>query len=72
MRFHGTQKKKTWALGNFDIVITTFETLVRQQKRHENPECRDETLYSFFWHRIVLDEGMLHFSVISHLSSLTI
>ncbi|CZR65227.1 uncharacterized protein PAC_15127 [Phialocephala subalpina] len=57
MRFHGTQKKKTWTLGNFDIVITTFETLVRQQKRHEDPECRDDTLFSFSWHRIVLDEA---------------
>lgn len=68
MRFHGSQKKKTWALGNFDIVITTFETLVRQQKRHENPECRDDTLYSFSWHRIVLDEGMFQFFQLSSIA----
>ncbi|KUJ09951.1 uncharacterized protein LY89DRAFT_675458 [Mollisia scopiformis] len=57
MRFHGTQKRKIWTLGNFDIVITTFETLVRQQKRHEDTEIREETLFSFSWHRIVLDEA---------------
>lgn len=58
MRFHGTQKRKlTWTLGNYDIVITTFETLVRQQKQHEDPNCHDDTLFSFSWHRIVLDEA---------------
>jgi SWI/SNF-related matrix-associated actin-dependent regulator of chromatin subfamily A3 len=57
MRFHGSQKRKTLSLSRYDIVITTFETLVRQLKRHENPKCIEDTLFSFSWHRIVLDEG---------------
>lgn len=57
MRFHGTQKRKTLALGRHDIVITTFETLVRQLKRHLDSKVVEDTLFSFFWHRIVLDEA---------------
>jgi len=44
-------------LGQFDIVITTFETLASEQKNHLNPKYIKDTLFSFFWHRIVLDEG---------------
>jgi len=57
MRFHGSSKKKTLDLGRHDIVITTFETLVRQQKKHLDTEYKEDTLFSFSWHRIVLDEG---------------
>jgi SWI/SNF-related matrix-associated actin-dependent regulator of chromatin subfamily A3 len=57
MRFHGSQKRKVLTLGIFDIVITTFETLVRQQKKHLDPKCVEDTLFSFSWHRIILDEG---------------
>ncbi len=30
MRFHGTHKRKKLIMRGFDIIITTFETLVRQ------------------------------------------
>jgi SWI/SNF-related matrix-associated actin-dependent regulator of chromatin subfamily A3 len=57
MRFHGVQKRSTLDFGRHDIVITTFETLVRQQKKHVDPEYKQDTIFSFSWHRIVLDEG---------------
>jgi SWI/SNF-related matrix-associated actin-dependent regulator of chromatin subfamily A3 len=44
-------------LGGYDIVITTYETLMNQQKKHNDPAYTDTTLFSFAWHRIVLDEG---------------
>jgi len=47
------------ALGGYDIVITTYETLMGQQKKHNDPAYTDTTLFSFAWHRIVLDEGKL-------------
>jgi SWI/SNF-related matrix-associated actin-dependent regulator of chromatin subfamily A3 len=46
-------------LGGYDIVITTYETLMGQQKKHNDPAYTGTTLFSFAWHRIVLDEGKL-------------
>ena len=60
MRFHGSNKRKTLVLGNYDIVITTFETLVRQQKKYIDRKYIEDTLFNFSWHRIVLDEGKLY------------
>jgi SNF2 family DNA or RNA helicase len=57
MRFHGNTKRRTLDLARHDIVITTFETLVSEQNRDLNPEYQKDTLFSFSWHRIVLDEG---------------
>lgn len=57
IRFHKAQKRKILTLGSFDIVITTFETLVRQQKKFLDVNNKEDTLFSFSWHRIVLDEG---------------
>ena len=57
VRFHGSQKRKLLSLGGYDIVITTFETVVGQQKKHNDAKCLEDTLFSFAWHRIVLDEG---------------
>lgn len=59
MRYHGSRKRKTLSISSYDIVITTFETLVRQRKKHMDPKCLDDTLFSYSWHRIVLDEGEL-------------
>jgi SNF2 family DNA or RNA helicase len=58
MRFHGANKRKTLTLGSYDIIITTFETLVRQQKKYLDPNYKEDTLFKFSWHRIVLDEGI--------------
>jgi SWI/SNF-related matrix-associated actin-dependent regulator of chromatin subfamily A3 len=57
-RFHGPQKKhRILIFSPYDIVITTYETLVSQQKRQRDSKYGD-TLFSFAWHRIVLDEGI--------------
>ncbi|EXJ71754.1 uncharacterized protein A1O5_05564 [Cladophialophora psammophila CBS 110553] len=57
LRFHGSQKHKLLSLGSYDIVITTYETLMGQLKKHNDPKWTDGTLFSFAWHRIVLDEA---------------
>ena len=59
LRFHSSQKRKMLSVGSYDIVITTYETLMGQQKKHNDPTHTDTTLFSFAWHRIVLDEGWL-------------
>ncbi|TVY43285.1 putative ATP-dependent helicase [Lachnellula subtilissima] len=56
-RYHGSQKRKILSLGQFDIVITTFETLAGEQKKHLDSSNIKDTLFSYFWHRVVLDEG---------------
>jgi SWI/SNF-related matrix-associated actin-dependent regulator of chromatin subfamily A3 len=45
------------AFGSFDIVITTFETLVCDYKNYMSHELMLENLFSFSWHRIIVDEG---------------
>lgn len=47
------------SLGNYDIVLTTYETLMGQLKKHKDTKWTESTLFSFAWHRIVLDEGRL-------------
>jgi len=56
MRFHRPQKHKLLSFSTYDIIITTYETLVSKQKKHKDLKHGD-TLFSFAWHRIVLDEG---------------
>jgi SWI/SNF-related matrix-associated actin-dependent regulator of chromatin subfamily A3 len=46
-------------MGPYDIDTTTYETLMGQLKKHNDPKRTDDTLFSFAWHRIVLDEGSL-------------
>ncbi|EXJ84685.1 hypothetical protein A1O3_05355 [Capronia epimyces CBS 606.96] len=55
--FHGSQKRKLLSLGGYDIVITTYETLMGQLKKHNDPKRTGSTLFYFAWHRIVLDEA---------------
>jgi SNF2 family DNA or RNA helicase len=57
MRFHGSRKRKALSITYYDIVITTFETLVRQRKKHIDPKCLEDTIFSYSWHRVVLDEA---------------
>jgi hypothetical protein len=57
-KFHSSQKRKLLSLGGYDIIITTYETLMGQMKKHNDPTWTNSTLFSFAWHRIVLDEGI--------------
>lgn len=62
-RIHGSKKRKTTNFSQYDIIITTFETLVSENKKQQDPKstkCCKDTIFSFFWHRIVLDEGTWH------------
>ena len=56
-RLRGPRKRKAPSLSYYDIVITTYETLVRQRKKHMDTKVFEENVYSYAWHRIVLDEG---------------
>ncbi|KAK5558978.1 hypothetical protein LTR46_003167 [Exophiala xenobiotica] len=56
-KFHSSQKRKLLSLGGHDIIITTYETLMGQMKKHNDPAWTKSTLFSFAWHRIVLDEA---------------
>jgi hypothetical protein len=58
-KFHGPSKPSIEELGNFDVVITTYKTVALQWKVHKKQPMGLKTLFSLYWHRIVLDEGML-------------
>ncbi len=50
MRYHGRGRKDVISeIGNVDIVLTTYHTLVADEKR--------SPLYDVVWYRVVLDEG---------------
>jgi SNF2 family DNA or RNA helicase len=66
-KFHTSQKRKLLSLGGYDIIITTYETLMGQMKKHNDATETGSTLFSFAWHRIILDEGI--FPKISHAKS---
>ncbi|KAF7855286.1 uncharacterized protein EAF02_011545 [Botrytis sinoallii] len=54
--YHGNNKKSIDFLRQFDVVITTYHTIAAIWKHHSaHPD--DESLYSFTWHRVVLDEA---------------
>lgn len=55
--FHGCGRKKgVGSLGQYDIVITTYTILSMERKKHLQSD-RPESLFSLWWHRIILDEG---------------
>ncbi|KAG4441377.1 hypothetical protein IFR05_003134 [Cadophora sp. M221] len=56
-KFHGSRKPSIEELSNFDIVITTYKTVALQFKTHKKQTMGLRTLFSLYWHRIVLDEG---------------
>ncbi|TFK73969.1 hypothetical protein BDN72DRAFT_789912 [Pluteus cervinus] len=48
------------ALANYDVVITTYQTVVGQLAGPEKPEKRrkvESTLFDIQWKRVILDEG---------------
>ena len=49
--YHGADRNAA-VLGDFDIVLTTYKILSLEWKRHSKI-----SLFSYKWHRIVLDEG---------------
>ncbi|KAF7913265.1 hypothetical protein EAE99_010762 [Botrytis elliptica] len=54
--YHGNNRKSIDFLRQFDVVITTYHTIAAIWKHHSaHPD--DESLCSFTWHRVVLDEA---------------
>ena len=54
--YHGPSRKNIVTdLLKYDVVLTTYETLREDSAALKNPEVY--TIYSHYWHRIVLDEG---------------
>ena len=45
-------------LAAYDIVLTTYDTLIADQTRRSESDVASETLRSMEWARIVLDEGL--------------
>ncbi|PQE05627.1 hypothetical protein CJF30_00007805 [Rutstroemia sp. NJR-2017a BBW] len=58
-RFHGVSKPAVDQLHTFDVVITTYNTVAIHWKAFKNRSTRSPSLFSVYWHRIILDEGML-------------
>jgi len=62
-KFHGSTKASIEDLVHFDIVITTYKIVSLQWKQAQRKEDYrsisgvSDSLFSVFWHRVVLDEG---------------
>lgn len=55
--FHGP-KKKTEVLGQYDIVITTFQTVSAEwREKIQSQASTDLSIFSLLWFRVILDEG---------------
>lgn len=55
--YHGPVKPSTHVLSEYDIVLTTYETIAAQLKKFHKSNSVEETIYSVTWHRVILDEG---------------
>jgi SNF2 family DNA or RNA helicase len=55
--YHGPAKPSIDVLSEYDIVLTTYETIAAQLKKFHKSNSAEETIYSVTWHRVVLDEG---------------
>lgn len=57
MKYHGPKRKELiQAIENFDIVITTYNTLAKEHGRDKGGRGKS-LLHSIAWYRVVLDEG---------------
>lgn len=56
--YHGEERARHFSeLLDFDLVFTTYGTVVKEMNAKERMKSRD-ILYSIAWFRIVLDEGL--------------
>ena len=56
--YHGPRRKSEVAvLAGFNIVITTYETVVSDRKKASQPMTQQSTLFDVTWRRIIMDEG---------------
>jgi hypothetical protein len=58
--YHGGKRKSMLSsLSGFNIILTTYETVVSDEKKSSHPGAAQKSLFSFAWRRIILDEGWL-------------
>lgn len=56
--YHGPRRKRGLAvLAKFNIVITTYETVVSDKKKASQLMAQQTTLFDITWQRIIVDEG---------------
>ena len=56
--YHGPRREsKVAILARFNIVITTYETVVSDKKKASQPMAQQTTLFDITWRRIIMDEG---------------
>ncbi|KAF8860511.1 hypothetical protein BDZ45DRAFT_619499 [Acephala macrosclerotiorum] len=55
--YHGPVKPSIDVLSEYDIVLTTYETIAAQLKKFHKSNSVEETIYSVTWHRVILDEA---------------
>ena len=56
--YHGRRRKiEVAVLAGFNIVITTYETVVSEKKRASQPMAHQTNLFDVTWRRIIMDEG---------------
>jgi SNF2 family DNA or RNA helicase len=54
--YHGKKRPDASALESFDVVLTTYETIMADESKVSH-KCSQRSLQSVQWYRIVLDEG---------------
>lgn len=60
MKYHGKRRKKLIEeINNYDIVITTYNTLAAEHGRAKSGEEKS-SLHDIAWYRVVLDEGWFY------------
>lgn len=57
--FYGPDRQQNINPHDYDIIVTTYNTVVLEWKNHKAPRFRTNSslLFSTFWHRIILDEA---------------
>ncbi|PQE23247.1 hypothetical protein CJF31_00006988 [Rutstroemia sp. NJR-2017a BVV2] len=55
--YYGPVKPSIDLLSEYDIVLTTYETIAAQLKKFHKSNSIEETVYSVTWHRVILDEA---------------
>ncbi|TLD39477.1 putative snf2 family helicase protein [Venturia nashicola] len=59
LTYHGPKREKLdlKTIGNYDVVITTYETMMSEFFATKTPVPRASGLFSITWRRLILDEG---------------
>ncbi|KAJ5908428.1 hypothetical protein N7495_001110 [Penicillium taxi] len=55
--YHGSAKKESKNLANYDVVITSYGALAKAYKEYKPEKKPTGDLFSIHWRRVVLDEG---------------